>query len=65
MFPLVLFPGAGAELYRGIGSVVIGGLLVSTLFTVLLTPTVLSLVLDLKSGLAGIFGRLLAHAPGA
>ena len=28
MCPLVLFPGAGSELYRGLGSVVIGGLLV-------------------------------------
>ena len=26
--PLVLFPGAGSELYRGLGSVVVGGLLV-------------------------------------
>ena len=33
MLPLVIFPGAGSELYRGLGSVVIGGLLLSTLFT--------------------------------
>ncbi|MBU0514723.1 MAG: efflux RND transporter permease subunit, partial [Proteobacteria bacterium] len=33
MMPLVLFPGAGSELYRGLGSVVVGGLLVSTVFT--------------------------------
>jgi HAE1 family hydrophobic/amphiphilic exporter-1 len=48
MLPLVLFPGAGSELYRGLGSVVVGGLIVSTLFTLLLVPTLLSLVLDLK-----------------
>lgn len=33
MLPLVLFPGAGSELYRGLGSVVVGGLVMSTLFT--------------------------------
>ena len=31
MFPLVLFPGAGSELYKGLGSVVIGGLFLSCL----------------------------------
>jgi len=46
MLPLVLIPGAGSELYRGLGSVVIGGLVVSTLFTLFLVPTFLSLALD-------------------
>ncbi|MGB0606321.1 MAG: efflux RND transporter permease subunit, partial [Candidatus Latescibacterota bacterium] len=41
MLPLVIFPGAGSELYRGLGSVVIGGLLISTLFTLFLVPTFL------------------------
>ena len=30
LLPLVVFPGAGSELYRGLGSVVLGGLLSST-----------------------------------
>jgi HAE1 family hydrophobic/amphiphilic exporter-1 len=47
MLPLVLFPGAGSELYRGLGSVVIGGLVVSTIFTLFLVPTFLSLALDI------------------
>ena len=47
MLPLVVFPGAGSELYRGLGSVVIGGLLMSTLFTLFLVPTFLSLAMDL------------------
>ena len=47
MAPLVFMPGAGSELYRGLGSVVVGGLLVSTLFTLLLVPLLLSLALDL------------------
>ena len=47
MLPLVLFPGAGSELYRGLGSVVIGGLIVSTIFTLFLVPTFLSLAMDI------------------
>jgi len=46
MAPLVLFPGAGSELYRGVGSVVIGGLAVSTVFTLFVVPTLFSLVLS-------------------
>lgn len=45
--PLVLFPGAGSELYRGLGSVVLGGLLASTMFTLVLIPALFSLMLDL------------------
>ncbi len=41
--PLVFFPGAGSELYRGLGAVVLGGLLVSTIFTLILVPTLLRL----------------------
>lgn len=48
LLPLVLFPGAGSELYRGLGSVVLGGLLVSTIFTLILVPTLFSLVLDVR-----------------
>ena len=48
MLPLVLFPGAGSELYRGLGSVVVGGLLVSTVFTIFLVPALFSLVLELR-----------------
>ncbi len=46
MLPLVLTPGAGSEFYRGLGSVVVGGLLISTVFTIFLVPALLSLVLD-------------------
>jgi HAE1 family hydrophobic/amphiphilic exporter-1 len=49
MLPLVLFPGAGSELYRGIGAVVIGGLLFGTLFTMLLVPSLFSLALDAQA----------------
>jgi HAE1 family hydrophobic/amphiphilic exporter-1 len=48
MSPLIFMPGAGSELYRGLGSVVVGGLLVSTLFTLVLVPLLLSLVSDVQ-----------------
>ncbi|MEE8535997.1 MAG: efflux RND transporter permease subunit, partial [Kiloniellales bacterium] len=38
MMPLVVFPGAGSELYRGLGSVVVGGLALSALLTLLIVP---------------------------
>lgn len=47
--PLVFFPGAGSELYRGLGSVVLGGLIVSTLVTLILVPTMFTLMVDLKN----------------
>ena len=46
MLPLVLSPGAGSEFYRGLGSIVVGGLLVSTVFTIFLIPALLSLAFD-------------------
>ena len=57
MLPLVLFPGAGSELYRGIGSVVVGGLLVSTLFTLILVPALFSLFLSAKASLSRVLDR--------
>jgi HAE1 family hydrophobic/amphiphilic exporter-1 len=45
LLPLILAPGPGSELYRGLGAVVAGGLLVSTIFTIFLVPLVLGLVL--------------------
>ena len=57
MLPLVLFPGAGSELYRGIGSVITGGLIVSTIFTLVLVPSLFSLVIDAKESLGRPFRR--------
>jgi HAE1 family hydrophobic/amphiphilic exporter-1 len=45
---LVLMPGAGSELYKGLGAVVLGGMLVATVFTLLVVPLVFSLTLDAK-----------------
>lgn len=55
LLPLVLFPGAGSELYRGLGSVVLGGLLVSTVFTLILVPTLFSLMLDARTRFVRLF----------
>jgi HAE1 family hydrophobic/amphiphilic exporter-1 len=41
MLPLVLAPGPGSELYRGLGSVILGGLALSTIFTVFVIPSLL------------------------
>jgi len=49
MLPLVLMPGAGSELYRGLGAVVVGGLLIATIFTLFLVPVILSIIFDIKS----------------
>ncbi|MEM7244720.1 MAG: efflux RND transporter permease subunit [Acidobacteriota bacterium] len=56
MLPLVLVPGSGSEMYRGLGSVVVGGLLVSTVFTLLLVPLTFSLVLDMAAGVRSMLG---------
>jgi HAE1 family hydrophobic/amphiphilic exporter-1 len=58
LLPLVLFPGAGSELYRGLGSVVLGGLLISTVFTLLLVPTLFSLMMDAKDAVLGFLRYL-------
>ena len=41
MIPLVVFPGAGSELYRGLGSVIIGGLCLSAILTLAIVPPML------------------------
>jgi multidrug efflux pump subunit AcrB len=43
MLPLVLVPGPGAEIYRGLGAVIVGGILVSHVFTLVLMPAMLRL----------------------
>ncbi len=51
MLPLVIFPGEGSELYRGLGAVVLGGLACSTIFTLFLVPMLFSLILDLNTAM--------------
>lgn len=48
MLPLVIMPGSGSELYRGLGSVMVGGLLLSTILTLVIVPAMFSLFVDLR-----------------
>ncbi len=50
MLPLVVFPGAGSELYRGLGSVVVGGLALSAVLTLLLIPPMLTMLVGTLEG---------------
>lgn len=43
MLPLLLVPGSGTELYRGMAAVIVGGMSVSTAFTLMLLPSLLRL----------------------
>ncbi|KGK00753.1 efflux RND transporter permease subunit [Thalassotalea sp. ND16A] len=43
MLPLLLIPGAGSVIYRGLAAVIVGGLAVSTVFTIILLPCLLLL----------------------
>lgn len=48
MMPLVLFPGPGSEFYRGLGSVITGGLALSTFFTIFMVPSLLMFFIGLE-----------------
>jgi len=43
MLPLLLMPGAGSVIYRGLAAVIVGGLAVSAIFTIVLLPCLLRL----------------------
>jgi multidrug efflux pump subunit AcrB len=43
MLPLLLLSGAGTELYRGLAAVIVGGMTLSTIFTLILLPSLLRL----------------------
>jgi HAE1 family hydrophobic/amphiphilic exporter-1 len=55
--PLIASSGAGSELYRGMGAVQLGGMALSTVFTLILVPTMFSLWMDARSGLLSLLGR--------
>jgi len=43
MLPLLVIPGAGTELYKGLAGVIVGGMFISTVFTLILLPSLLQL----------------------
>src|SRR5207245_11039273 len=59
LLPLVIAPGAGSELYRGIGAVLLGGLLISTVVTLVFVPALLSLMMEFRGRL---FAQLAANS---
>jgi HAE1 family hydrophobic/amphiphilic exporter-1 len=64
LLPLVVFPGAGSELYRGLGCVVVGGLALSAVLTLTIIPPLLSLLLSPNSRIYNQ-NRLQQPSPGA
>src|SRR5210317_448318 len=63
MLPLMVIPGVGSQIYRGLATVIIGGMFVSAIFTLILMPSVLRLppladVLRRKPGLATTEGAI-------
>ncbi len=43
MLPLLIFPGEGSAIYRGLAACIVGGMTVSTIFTLILLPSLLQL----------------------
>ena len=43
MLPLMLVPGVGSQIYRGLATVIVGGMFVSAIFTLILMPSLLRL----------------------
>lgn len=43
MLPLLVIPGPGSEIYQGLAAVIVGGMSVSTVFTLILLPSLLRL----------------------
>ena len=41
MLPLMLMPGVGSEIYRGLATVIVGGMAISAMFTLVLLPSLL------------------------
>ncbi len=48
MLPLLVVPGAGSEIYRGMAAAIVGGMAVSTLFTLLLLPSLLQFTSQMR-----------------
>ncbi|WDE10204.1 efflux RND transporter permease subunit [Thalassomonas haliotis] len=64
MLPLLLTPGTGSAIYRGLAAVIVGGLAVSTIFTIILLPCLLRLTakdFGVKSLSAKAHERAVSH----
>ena len=54
---MVLLPGSGSELYRGVGAIVLGGLTLSTALTLFVVPCFFTLVWRVRLGVTGRISR--------
>jgi len=43
MLPLMLVPGVGSEIYRGLAAVIVGGMICSAALTLVLMPSLLGM----------------------
>ena len=57
LLPMVVNPGAGSELYRGVGSIVLGGLALSTVLSLLVVPAVFSSIWRVRGRARRFFRR--------
>ncbi len=48
LVPMVVVPGSGSELYRGVGAIVLGGLALSTVLTIYVVPALFTLIWRLR-----------------
>ena len=48
MLPLVISPGPGSEIYRGLGSVILGGLALSSVFVIFVIPSLLMFFIKME-----------------
>ena len=48
LLPMVIFSGSSSELYRGVGAIVLGGLLLSTVLTLFVVPSAFTLLWRLR-----------------
>ena len=57
MLPLLLIPGPGTEVYQGLAAVIVGGMSISTIFTLVLLPSLLRLGENVPSAAATVTSR--------
>ena len=63
MLPLLLMPGTGSVIYRGLAAVIVGGMCVSTVFTLLLLPCFLRMGRESSTQSTDAVQPKLASAP--
>lgn len=56
MLPLALGHGEGTELYNGLGIAVVGGMILSTIFTLILIPLLFITAMEIQGWILGRFG---------